>query len=254
MFLKHEFPNAQEIIDAKKLALWKHLWVRESNMIDPQPGFQNIEGDPHWDSHMIALDYVLDLGAKGCLAYPLDVHHLLTMGLGYGPYQGKIRDCHVSVGGRQCPHPEELQNLLRDWRIAATWLVQNNDEQRRFRNMFGEDVDATYENELSNALWDMHCWFEEIHPFIDGNGRTGRLLLLNQCVITGCMGIDPLVRFDDRNKYYERISQFVETGRAGGITFRIDALKPRFTTIEVPSETRTDAAKRMGMEISDQDS
>ena len=46
-----------------------------------------------------------------------------------------------------------------------------------------------------------HLEFEGVHPFIDGNGRTGRLLLnlmLMQC------GYPPVnVKFTDRRRYYD---------------------------------------------------
>ena len=36
--------------------------------------------------------------------------------------------------------------------------------------------DATCEHELLHVA-EMHAWFERIHPFVDGNGRVGRLVL-----------------------------------------------------------------------------
>ena len=30
---------------------------------------------------------------------------------------------------------------------------------------------------IAERLATIHCWFEQIHPFLDGNGRTGRLVL-----------------------------------------------------------------------------
>ena len=54
-----------------------------------------------------------------------------------------------------------------------------------------------------------HHMFEVIHPFIDGNGRTGRLLL--QKVLTD-LGEDPaIIFFDDRGEYYDAIQNFRDT-------------------------------------------
>ena len=43
------------------------------------------------------------------------------------------------------------------------------------RNLLATIVRWANEN-VANP-WDVHCDFEELHPFMDGNGRTGRILL-----------------------------------------------------------------------------
>lgn len=50
-------------------------------------------------------------------------------------------------------------------------------------------------------LLDFHVRFEQIHPFQDGNGRVGRLILLRECLR---QGIIPFVIFDDMKLYYYR--------------------------------------------------
>ncbi len=58
---------------------------------------------------------------------------------------------------------------------------------------------ATDEMELPEALAELHARFEQIHPFLDGNGRTGRLLL-NLLLIR--LGYPPAIIYvRDRTRY-----------------------------------------------------
>ena len=52
-----------------------------------------------------------------------------------------------------------------------------------------------------DALLDFHYRFESIHPFQDGNGRVGRLILFKECLRNG---IVPFIIEDDMKLYYYR--------------------------------------------------
>ena len=62
-----------------------------------------------------------------------------------------IRTCEVTVGGRVCPAYHTVPSLLAEWQRWLTTGVR-------------EPLDA-YRRLL------------EIHPFVDGNGRTGKIIL-----------------------------------------------------------------------------
>ena len=57
------------------------------------------------------------------------------------------------------------------------------------------------EKHIIEAIAEFHLRFEGIHPFIDGNGRTGRLILNLELIKAGMLPIN--IKFADRRKYYD---------------------------------------------------
>ena len=60
--------------------------------------------------------------------------------------------------------------------------------------------------ELFHNLAKHHIEFENMHPFVDGNGRTGRLLLIYEMILLGLLPVD--IRYEERDRYYAAISSY----------------------------------------------
>lgn len=62
------------------------------------------------------------------------------------------------------------------------------------------DYNAKRDKTLEDII-DLHQRFEVIHPFQDGNGRVGRLVLFKECLSNG---IVPLIITEDLKLFYYR--------------------------------------------------
>jgi len=134
-------------------------------------------------NHRVALEFLLNELAAGTLSYTPDMIrkvHLLLMN-GILSNAGEWRNHGVRIQGSRVP----LANFIK---IPA--LMQN------LCNKFAEET-----ADPISVLARTHADFEQIHPFSDGNGRTGRLLLFIKSLELQIM--PPIIPQDRKLVYYK---------------------------------------------------
>jgi len=81
----------------------------------------------------------------------------------------------------------------------------------RLEKMLAEYNAVSHEN-IIKRIARLHLTFEYIHPFVDGNGRIGRVINNYLLIREGFVPIN--IKFIDRKKYYEAFKEFDGKGLA----------------------------------------
>lgn len=141
---------------------------------------------------------------------------LMTSGRGIQRGPGEFRTNQVWIGGHRADEATFVPPPANE--IAACWS-----ELEKFLN----DIPEATEPVIKAAL--MHVQFETIHPFMDGNGRLGRLLIPLILAQAGVLQ-EPLLYLSvffkkHRQTYYERLQQVRLTGDwESWLLFFVDAI------------------------------
>jgi Fic family protein len=95
----------------------------------------------------------------------LRFHKMVGKNLGehFAAIPGKYRDSDVIVGHYRCPDYRDVPALISQYCEFLKTTFRFEEGKQRFSDIFIEAIVA-------------HVYLEWIHPFGDGNGRTGRLL------------------------------------------------------------------------------
>lgn len=150
-----------------------------------------IEGEPvrvddivETANHFRAIDYVLD-NAESPITQGMfkELHGILKSSTSDASKDwfavGDYKRVPNEVGGRETTPPEEvageIERLLKSYGTSS-------------RHDFDDIVD-------------FHVAFERIHPFQDGNGRVGRLVMFKECLRCGVV---PFIIYDDMKVLYYR--------------------------------------------------
>ena len=124
------------------------------------------------------------------------LHALLAKGVMDQGEAGRYRTIRVRVGRHVPPPPELVSGLIRE---LLEWWNRRSDE---------------WSPVITSAV--LHHQFEEIHPFADGNGRTGRMLALWEMFRRGfdthhIFSVDEFY-WEDRPRYYASLAAVNQAG------------------------------------------
>lgn len=158
--------------------------IFETNTIGIDNEIITVDDVIETSNHFRCIDMVIDQ-AKSVLSerFIKELHRILKSGTSDSRKEwfavGAYKKMPNEVGGMETTLPEdvskEIKNLLKAY---------NSLEEKTL-----EDIIA------------FHVGFERIHPFQDGNGRVGRLILFKECLK---YGIVPFIIEDDLKLYYYR--------------------------------------------------
>lgn len=99
-------------------------------------------------------------------------------------------------------------DAAKPWFVVGGWKTLPNEvggmptsEPKDVGRDIADLLDSASGPMAFDDICDFHHRFESIHPFQDGNGRVGRLVLFQQCMQNGIM---PFVVLDSQKEFYYR--------------------------------------------------
>ncbi len=163
------------------------LVLHEGITIKNKPLKDHLEATDHKE----ALEYLYDLVSHDknhTISEHLikNLHQIVTRGT-EKDWAGRYRNANVMIGGAKHRPPDAMQitNLMNE---LINWVT--------------EQQSKLHPIELAAIL---HHKFVNIHPFFDGNGRTGRLLM-NITIMQAGYPLTIILK-NDRKKYYQVLAE-----------------------------------------------
>ena len=158
--------------------------IFETNTIGVENEVLNVDDVIETANHFRCIDLIID-NAKAALTEKSikELHLILKNGTSDSRKEwfavGDYKKMPNEVGGMDAALPEEVANEMK------VLLFEYNAKKEK-----------TFEDIL-----DFHVKFERIHPFQDGNGRVGRLIMFKECLK---YNIVPFIIEDDLKMFYYR--------------------------------------------------
>lgn len=171
-------------IEGSRLTHDQTRYIFDTNTIGVTDNAVNVDDIIETTNHFKAIDYIIDETA-GKLTEGLIKHLHLILKSGTSDERkdwfrvGDYKKIPNEVGGSDTTLPENVYNEMKS-------LLK---EYNALKSPPFEDI------------LDFHQRFEAIHPFQDGNGRVGRLIMFRECLRLGYV---PFIITDDLKMFYYR--------------------------------------------------
>lgn len=171
-------------IEGSRLSYDQTRYVFETNTIGLESEVLNVDDVLETANHFRCIDMIID-HAKDVLSekFIKELHFVLKNGTSDSRKEwfvvGDYKKIPNEVGGMNTTLPEEVAQQMKEL------LKEYNDKKEK-----------SFEDIL-----DFHVRFERIHPFQDGNGRVGRLILFKECLK---YNIVPFIIDDHLKMFYYR--------------------------------------------------
>ena len=181
------FTYDSNAIEGNTLTLKETAMVLEGMTIDQKPLKDHLEAVGHRDAFLYVQDLTDNqLSNNECVIK--NIHSLVLMNRPND--KGVYRCIPVMIAGAftKPVQPYLIEPMMNE-------LVNNNEARKKTMH-------------LIERVAIFHLEFEGIHPFIDGNGRTGRLILNLDMMNNGYPPIN--IKYTDRKKYYDAFDQYYE--------------------------------------------
>jgi Fic family protein len=189
------FTYNSNAIEGNTLTLQETALVLEGITIDKKPLKDHLEAVGHRD----AFRYILELVQKKETISERVIKEIHSLVLINQPHdKGVYRRVPVTIMGSGY---EPVQPYMVPIRMEQLLARYHQDEKSMHL--------------VERLAW-FHLEFEAIHPFIDGNGRTGRMLVNLELMKAGNPPID--IKFADRRRYYDCFNDYHQTGKPAAMT------------------------------------
>ena len=179
-----EFTYNSNHIEGSRLTHDETRYIYETNTIGIENKQFNVDDIVETVNHFRCIDYIIENSDRTITEKMLkELHLILKTGT------SDSRQSWFAVGDYK-KLPNEVSGL------ETTSPEDVHDKIKKLLNAYKEPVTPSLD-----TLLDFHVQFEQIHPFQDGNGRIGRLLLFKECLKHE---IVPFIITDEVKLFYYR--------------------------------------------------